>query len=127
MVVTVTAVGALVLACGGTDPSADGTLCAEVQRVVDELADLEVPVGEVSGPDVQAYRVLASHLVVAAGGDPDGTPTPELATVVRRAGMAGTSQPSTTEFLAGLEASHDACADLGIALDRRSLDAVGGR
>lgn len=107
--------------CAGEPPTADGRLCAEVERVVTELNAQEVPI-----EDAENVFILASHLVVAAMGDQDGTPSPDLAEVVHAAGMEGANSQAAP-FLGGLVASYEACEEAGISMDRGALTTLAER
>lgn len=111
-------VGVLAASCASEPQSADGRLCAEVERVVGELNAQEVPIDE-----AEDVFILASHLVVAATGDQDGKPSPELAEVVHAAGMQGANSQADP-FLDGLVTSYEACEDAGIAMDRGPLETL---
>ena len=101
--------------CASGPPSADERLCTEVERVVTELNAQEVPIEEAD--DV---FILASHLVVAAIGDQDGKPSPDLAEVVQAAGMEGANSQAAP-FLGGLVASYEACEEADVPMDRDTL------
>lgn len=115
------AICALLVSCTSPASSPDQRLCAEVERVVGTLVEQEVPIDE-----TEDLHILASHLVVATTGDPEGKPSPDLAEVIHAAGMQGTSsQPP--EFLGGLVDSYDACEDAGISMDRGPLEELAER
>jgi hypothetical protein len=114
---------ALLASCTSSASVADQRLCAEVARVAGELVELGEP-GD--SPDMaHEVRILASHLLVASSGDPEGEPSRELAATVRAVGMAATS--STPEVLDGLAASYDACEGAGVTLDRSPLETLFAR
>jgi hypothetical protein len=124
-VVASVAAGFLLPACGAVTPSADARLCAEVERVAEEIAGLPPLEDDSSSETAHEHRVRASHLVVAATGDRHGTPSPELAAVVRAAGLAGAGR-DVGRLGEGLADAYDACEDAGRRMDRDPLEAFTG-
>jgi hypothetical protein len=106
--------------CASRADAADVTLCREVERVT---AEFVTTVPRLADADDEATRgearhdvhIGGSHLLVAAGGDLEGAPDPELAAIVRSAGSAGVAGP-LDEYAAALLDADQACAEAGTPL-----------
>jgi hypothetical protein len=120
-------VAVVVLAgCSSGADAADVTLCREVERVTEGFVATAPRVADADGEALRRellheVRIGASHLLVAAGGDRDGEPDPDLAGVVRAAGSVGVAGP-LDGYADALFDAEAACAAAGAALDDQPFD-----
>jgi hypothetical protein len=119
----------LLAACGSRADAADARVCQEVERVTADFVAMAPRVADAEGEAargeaIHEVHIGGSHLLVAAGGDLEGEPDPDLAAVVRSARAAGVSR-DLDEYAAALVDAYDACDDAGVTLADRPFEELG--